>query len=268
MFELLVVHILLFSVITLLYGAIIFLIASVIKNNSIMDIAYGPAFLAGALGSMSVFNHTTPLSLLITGVIGLWSIRLGIRIWRKNHGKPEDPRYAKWRAEWSKEGARYFYLRSYLQIYLLQGAIIVLVALPFIISLTSASPSIHWWSYIGIAISLFGLLYESIADWQLDQFLARKKAGTETATIMTTGLFRYSRRPNYFGETLVWWGLAVCVFPIPLGFMALLSPILITHIVTQVTGPMLEKIFIEKYPKEYGEYMSKTSYFFPWWPLR
>jgi len=266
MMELLFVHVLLFALIILLYVTTVFLIASIIKDNSIMDIAYGPAFLIGAIGSMFITHHTTPLSLLITAIIFAWSIRLSTRIWSKNHGKPEDPRYAKWREEWSKEGMRYFYLRSYLQIYLLQGGIIVLIALPFIISLTSASSSIHWWYYVGVGISLFGLLYESIADWQLDQFLDRKKAGAEEAVLMTTGLFKYSRRPNYFGETLVWWGLAISVLPLPFGFLALVSPLLITYIVTHITGPMLENIFLEKYPKEYRAYMKKTSYFIPWLP--
>lgn len=264
MIDILILHTLLFGIIILLYGAVIFIVASLIKDNSIMDIAYGPAFLVGALGSMYITQHTTPLSLLITAMICIWSIRLCVRIWRKNHGKPEDPRYAAWRSEWTKKGTGYFYLRSYVQIYLLQGSIIVLVGLPFIISLTDTANTLHLWAYIGIAISIFGLLYESIADWQLDRFLARKRAGTEPATLMTTGLFRFSRRPNYFGETLVWWGLAITVLPLPLGYLALISPLLITYIVTQVTGPMLEKIFLEKYPKEYQVYMKQTSYFIPW----
>lgn len=263
MLEMLLVHTLLFGVIILLYGSVLFIIASLRSDNSIMDIAYGPAFLVGALGSMYITNHYTPLTLLITAILLLWSTRLAIRIFKKNHGKPEDPRYAKWRTAWTKKGRLYFYVRSYLQIYLLQGSIIVIVALPFIVSLTSTSVSLSWWSYLGAGIALFGLGYESLADWQLDRFLARKRAGTETANLMTTGLFRYSRRPNYFGETLVWWGLAFTVFPLPLGWLALFSPLLITYIVTQVTGPMLEKIFLEKNPTEYRAYMRTTSYFIP-----
>ena len=83
---------------------------------------------------------------------------------------------------------------------------------------------------------------------------------------MVTGLFRYARRPNYFGETLIWWGLAVIVLPLPFGYLGLISPLLITYIVTMVTGPMLEKIFLEKYPTEYRAYMDRTNYFIPWLP--
>jgi steroid 5-alpha reductase family enzyme len=268
MWEILLTHLTLFGSIILLYGIIIFVIASRIKDNSIMDIAYGPAFLVGAMGSTFITEHFTPLSLLITAVIFIWSMRLSIRIWHKNHGRPEDPRYATWRNIWSQKSIWYFYLRSYLQIYLLQGIIIVLVALPFILSLSNTNQPLDFFTYIGIAISLFGLLYETIADKQLDNFLARKRAGTESAIIMTTGLFRYSRRPNYFGETLVWWGLAIAVLPLPYGWIAIISPLLITYIVTRVTGPMLENIFLEKYPTEYREYINTTSYFIPWWPQR
>ncbi len=85
---------------------------------------------------------------------------------------------------------------------------------------------------------------------------------------MTTGLFRYSRRPNYFGETLIWWGLAIMVLPLPFGYLALISPIVITYIVTCVTGPMLEKIFLARNEAEYRAYMETTSYFIPLPPKR
>jgi len=268
MLEMVLVHTLLFGSIILLYSSIVFLIAILRQDNSIMDIAYGPAFFIGALGSILLTNHFTPLSFLILIIILMWSTRLSIRIFMKNRGKPEDMRYAKWRTAWSKKGLGYFYLRSYFQIYLLQGSIILLVAMPFIISLSSTSLTLPIWAYIGVVISLAGLLYETIADWQLDAFLNRKRAGTEPAILMTTGLFRYSRRPNYFGETLVWWGLTLAVLPLPFGFLALLSPLLITYIVTQVTGPMLEEIFLQKYPTEYRQYMRTTNYFFPWPPKR
>jgi len=81
---------------------------------------------------------------------------------------------------------------------------------------------------------------------------------------MTRGLFSLSRRPNYFGETLIWWGLAIMVLPLPLGWIAISSPLLITYIVTKVTGPMLEDSFLEKYPEKYQHYMDTTSYFIPW----
>jgi steroid 5-alpha reductase family enzyme len=219
------------------------------------------------LGSLLTLGQSSLITDLIIIAIALWSTRLGLRIYRKNKGMPEDARYANWRTLWSQKGPVYFIVRSFLQINLLQGLIILLVASPLIISLAygdAFSLAITSWSVmLGLAIFVTGLTIESIADYQLDQFIARKKAGTEPSNLMTTGLFHYSRRPNYFGETLIWWGLAIIVLPLPFGYLALISPILITYIVTKVTGPMLENIFLEKYGDEYREYMRKTSYFIP-----
>lgn len=267
--ELLLTHVGIVWCFLLLYVTKVFIIAQVRRDNSIMDIAYGPAFLFAAGGTLLVTGWYAILPLLMTVCIGAWAARLSIRIGRKNWGKPEDPRYAAWRQTWEARGRLYFLVRSYLQVNLLQGAIIAVVLLPFIIAVSAHPLHVTWWSvWLGLGVYLLGLGIETLADYQLDQFLARKRAGTEPATLMTTGLFRYSRRPNYFGETLIWWGLAIMVLPLPYGWLALASPLLITFIVTRVTGPMLEEIFLEKYPEEYRAYMARTSYFIPLPPRR
>lgn len=256
-----------FVFITFLFGyvTIVFIIAQLQHDNSVMDIAYGPAFFLSALGTYSLSETTNFASTLILIGMGIWAIRLAIRIGRKNWGRIEDVRYATWRSEWTKRGYGYFLLRSYTQINLLQGFIIFLVAFPFILVLSSPYEPAALWLIIGSAVYLFGLTYESVADWQLDNFLARKRAGTEPAILMTTGLFHYSRRPNYFGETLIWWSFAIIAFTLPYGYIAIISPLIITYIVTKITGPMLEKIFLEKYPNEYRTYMDTTNYFVPNW---
>jgi steroid 5-alpha reductase family enzyme len=242
----------------------VFIISQIRKDNSIMDIAYGPAFFVSALFT-TIFNvsGSSIASIIILTGIAIWSTRLSIRIGKKNWGKKEDVRYANWRNEWMKKGYFYFFVRSFLQINILQGIIIFFIATPFIISLSTSSYSSYGFLFAGIFVFCFGLLYESIADWQLDSFLTKKRTGIETTPIMTTGLFKFSRRPNYFGETLIWWGFAIICLPLPYGFLALISPILITYIVTKITGPMLERLFLEKYPEEYKKYMQETNYFIP-----
>ena len=264
---------LIFGLVLLIGVTFVFLIAQLRSDNSIMDIAYGPLFLLSGLATLAIltksFDHLPSWqAMVILSAIFIWSLRLSSRIYRKNRGQKEDARYAAWREAWSKRGSLYFILRSYLQINLLQGLVITIVSLPLIIALSHPlhDPSLINYLFIGLGIFIFlaGLIIETIADAQLDAFIARKKAGRESATIMPTGLFRYSRRPNYFGESLIWWGIAIIALPLPLSWIAFLSPLTITYIVTQVTGPMLEKIFLERYPKEYGEYMSATSYLIPW----
>lgn len=263
MFSALVDTVGIFASLLLVLVTLVFIVAVAKKDNSIMDITYGPLFFASGAATIYLTHPSGPLPYLILGLTFLWATRLGLRIFRKNYGQPEDIRYANWRTLWQKRSYTYFLIRSYLQINVLQGFIILIVSLPLIISIASPDISIGNLTYVGLAVFFFGLLYESIADWQLDQFIARKKAGTEPAPIMQTGLFRFSRRPNYFGETMIWWGLALIAPPLPFGYLALLSPITITYIVTRVTGPMLEAVFLEKYGQIYTDYMQKTSYFIP-----
>lgn len=252
----------------LLYSIFVFLISRVRQDNSVMDIAYGPAFFTSTLGAAYLTNTSGLLLAAVIGGIGIWSIRLSTRIFKKNFGKPEDARYAKWREQWMKKGRAYFLIRSYLQVNVLQVIIILFVATPAIIAMSYPTEYSHTFLLIGSLVFLFGFLYETIADWQLDQFIAAKKAGTAKADLMKKGLFKYSRRPNYFGETLVWWGLAIMVLPLPFGYLALISPLLITYIVTMVTGPMLEDIFLKKYPEAYQQYIDTTSYIIPWFPKK
>jgi len=248
----------------LIYSIIVFIIARLLHDNSVMDIAYGPAFFISTFGAAYLTHTTNLLPAVLIGCIGAWAVRLSSRIFRKNYGKPEDARYAKWREQWMKKGRGYFLIRSYLQVNLLQIIIIFIVATPAILALANPAAYDSTCLLAGLVVFVFGLTYETIADWQLDRFIAGKKAGTEDATLMTRGLFSLSRRPNYFGETLIWWGLAIMVLPLPFGWIAIISPLLITYIVTKVTGPMLENAFLEKYPEQYQHYIDTTSYFIPW----
>lgn len=264
--ELLLGNLVIYVGIILAFLSSIFLLALYKKDNSIMDIAYGPTFAITGIALLLLTQTTALLALVVVGCITLWATRLSTRIYRKNAGRPEDQRYAAWRNEWLERGKLYFILRSYAQIYLLQGSIIAIVGLPMVLAISFTNEVQLLWLTIGVSIFAAGLIYETIADMQLDTFLKQKRAGTTDEDLMKTGLFRYSRRPNYFGEATIWTGLAVIVLPVSYGWLAVLSPIMITYIVTMVTGPMLERIFLKQYPEQYQAYMRTTSYFIPWPP--
>jgi steroid 5-alpha reductase family enzyme len=253
-----------YGIVVLMLVTAVFIISQLKRDNSLMDVAYGPVYAIAYWATWFLTGTPSGVPLLVGGIVTHWALRLSIRIGRKNWGKPEDARYAAWREAWSKHGQLYVVVRSYLQVNLLQGLIIFIVATPLWLTLVLKSIPQTPLLMLGAALALGGLLYETIADWQLDRFIARKKAGTEDAQLMTQGLFHYSRRPNYFGESLVWWGLAVIVLSNGLsGWFVLASPLLITFILTRVTGPMLENIFLEKYPDAYRAYMRSTNYFIP-----
>ncbi len=226
-----------------------------------MDIAYGAVFVIIALATYFLYAEGAIVQLVATAFVLLWGTRLSVRIFLKNKGKQEDWRYHSWRIEWSVRGRWYFLLRSYIQIYLIQGFIIFLVSLPVV--LINVSPYVDWniASLFGVAVWIVGFLFETIADFQLDRFMQNP---ANKGRIMTEGLFRYSRRPNYFGESTMWWGMALIALSNPFAWVAVVSPAVITYIVVSITGPLLERGWRDN--PEYQSYKAKTSYFIPWFP--
>ena len=191
----------------------------------------------------------------------LWGVRLTYRIGRRNFRKSEeDPRYKAWRDSW-----KYFYLRSYFQVYMLQGLLMIVVGSPLlIVGMTGAgmmAQSIL--VYLGLGVWVLGYFFEVVGDYQLDRFIGKKKRGEIEKNIMDEGLWRYTRHPNYFGEVTMWWGIWLMVATLPLGFIALISPLMITFLILKVSGiPMLEEQFAGD--SEWEAYKVKTSAFIPW----
>ncbi len=237
-------------------------IALLREDNSIMDIAYGPAFVLIAWCLAFMWPGWSERQLIVLACVTIWGIRLSTRILLKNWGKPEDFRYRAWREEWKKRGMLYFFLRSIVQIYALQGLVILIVSLPVLVAFSTTQGPMFWYSWLGLGLWTIGFFFELVGDYQLDGFIRNKE---NTGKIMTTGLWRYTRHPNYFGEATMWWGLFLIVLGLPLSELVLLSPLLITFLLTQVSGiPMLEARFAGR--PDWEEYKARTNAFFPWIP--
>ena len=197
-----------------------------------------------------------PRQVLITLLTCIWGFRLACSIAKRNWNKGEDPRYAAWRNEWK----RFFYIRSFFQIFMLQGMVMLIVALPIIIVNTNSNGSLTLLDSIGFFIWIAGFLCEVIGDHQLGQFLLDPE---HKGKVMQSGLWRYTRHPNYFGEATLWWGMFVIALSVPYGWVSILSPLLITYLLIYVSGiPLAEKFFIGNI--EYDEYKKRTSAFIPW----
>ncbi len=254
----------LFTLILLfVYATILFCVALYKKDNSIMDIAYGPAyiFVTAYLLLLTVSFNSTSLHFLIPCIlVFVWGTRLAFRIYRKNKGKPEDFRYATWRTSWQQKGKLYFYLRSYLQVFLLQALVVSIVLIPITSIFVYSTTVISNLYILGCVLWCTGFVFEAIGDSQLDRFIASKNPNK--GTIMTSGLWKYTRHPNYFGESLMWWSLAVIAWSVTGSLAVFLSPLLITYLLLYVSGvPMLEKKW--KGNEEWESYKKKTSVFFP-----
>lgn len=246
-----------------LFVTVVFVIAVLRKDNSVMDIFYGLVFVDVALTSFLFLSERGVVAALVTVLVVVWGIRLSGRIFLKNKGKGEDRRYATWREEWMRRGRVYFFVRSYLQVFLLQGLVIWVVSLPIVLVNTASAVPLNGFVWAGLTLWGIGFLFESITDFQLDQFLRNP---VNRGRIMTEGLFAFSRRPNYFGESLMWWGIATIAFALPEHWIAYASPALITYIVVAVTGPITEKLWEGN--AEYAAYKKRTSYFIPWFPKK
>jgi steroid 5-alpha reductase family enzyme len=169
-------------------------------------------------------------------------------------GKPEDFRYASWRKQWGNQ----VMLRSFFQVFMLQGLLLLLVSASITINAFQSSELV-WWNWLGVVVWAGGFLFETISDHQLTTFLNNPN---NKSKIMDYGLWRYSRHPNYFGEVTQWWGLWLVVLPSTYWYVALLSPVTITLLILFVSGiPLLEKKFASR--PGYKAYAKKTSVFIP-----
>ncbi len=245
------------------YMTLWFIVSLIKKRADVADMAWGLGFplLAWVL-SYALTRHDMvgiqKTALIVNMFVTIWGVRLAIHIFARNYGKAEDYRYAQWRQKWGK----WFVLRSYAQVFLLQGIFLFLIAQPVIaINLHNAS-TFGLLEVAGIAVWIVGFWFEMTADRQLTRFVRDVHA---TGKIMQTGLWKYSRHPNYFGEITQWWGIWLIACGVPGGFVTVVGPLTITILIVYVSGiPMLEKKMAEK--PGFAEYKSKTSALVPWWP--
>jgi len=248
------------AAVVLVYMTALFLIALIRKDNSIADVAWGPGFILAAWATLFLHGSFSPRQWVANLLVLCWGLRLAVRIHLRNRGKGEDERYRKWREEWGSS----FVLRSYLQVFLLQGAILLLNVTPVLFINTWAAGPLNALDLLGAAVWLAGFALESVADRQLDRFVADP---ANRGKIMDRGLWRYSRHPNYFGEVTMWWGLYLVALSVPWGWASIIGPLTITYIILFVSGVPMTERFMEKNPA-FADYRRRTSAFVPWFPRK
>ncbi|MFN3939495.1 MAG: DUF1295 domain-containing protein [Chitinophagales bacterium] len=248
------------ALIILIIMTITWFISLLIGEMSIVDVGWGLGFILITLLHVFRLENVTTVQLIMTAVITLWGLRLATYIFIRNKGKGEDPRYKAWRNDWGKNT----WWISYFKVFLLQGVLMLLIALPIQAVMWSSGNTLSMLQVAGIAIWTVGFLFETIGDWQLYRF---KSKAENKGKVMQSGLWRYTRHPNYFGESLVWWG----VFFISIGsgniWLSLISPVLLTFMLLKVSGvSMLEARYAGN--DAYSVYKRTTSAFLPLPPKR
>lgn len=245
----------------LAFMVVLWLVSLPLRNSSIVDVAWGPAFaIQAAVYAAVTPGGWGPRSALIVALVFVWAARLAIHVYTRNVGKGEDYRYAAWRAQ---HGARWWW-RSLLQVFVLQGLLAWFIGMPLLAAQSATGATAGWTVLdgVGVGLWLIGFVFEAGGDWQLRAFL--RDPANKGRTLMS-GLWRYTRHPNYFGDAAQWWGFFAIAVAAG-GWWTILSPIAMTFLLVRVSGVgMLERTIAQRRP-DYAGYMRTTSAFIPWFP--
>ena len=238
-----------------------------LDNYSFVDIAwalsFAPLAVLYAIGSAEA--GWLPRRLLVGGLIAAWSLRLGTYLWKRvaSHHPGEDPRYAVLRKRWEGEHLQ----RNFLGFFLGQALLVWLLMLPAFFLFRNPSPEFHPLEIAGLLLWCVGLIGEAISDRQLQNF--KSKHASQPNSLCNEGLWKYSRHPNYFFQSLLWWGLFLVALPVDGGWLAVLAPLAMLFFLLRFTGiPLTEKLAVEKRGDLYREYQRSTSPFVPLPPRR
>lgn len=240
--------------------ALVWAICLRIKNYSFLDVAwsYGVAILAPLYAWAGPGHFERKVVFTVLGVA--WSLRLGTYILLRvlAHHPREDVRYEGLRKRWPSPG-------MFLLFFELQALIVVIFSIPFLQAAWRPAP-LQSLDFLGLGLSVLALAGESLADRQMKRF---KADPANQGGICQTGLWRYSRHPNYFFEFLFWVGIAMASFDQPYGWLTLLCPLLMYHFLHNVTGiPITEEYSLKSRGDAYREYQRTTNAFWPWFPRR
>jgi steroid 5-alpha reductase family enzyme len=230
-----------------------------IKNYGLLDVAwsYGVAILAPLYAANSPGAPAFKWPIVIAG--SLWSLRLGTYILLRvlRHHPTEDVRYETLRRRWPGTGMFYLFFQ-------MQAVLVVIFSLPFLIVSFSPSPQLGPLEFAGLALAIVALAGEALADWQMSGFKADSANRNKVCQI---GLWRYSRHPNYFFESLTWWAYFFVALSSPYGWVTLLCPLLMLSFLWKVTGiPLTEEYALKSKGEAYREYQRTTNAFIPWFP--
>ena len=244
-----------------IYFFIWFVISQVKKNNGLIDIAWGLSFVVTAWTSLILSGRFHMVSLIMTLLVMIWGFRLSIYLFMRNWRKDEDFRYQAMRNKWQTK----LKTKAFFKVFLTQGILSYIISIPFILTNLYVSATYDVIQIIilsiGVIMFIIGFTFEVLADRSLNNF---KQNPENKGKIIATGVWAYSRHPNYFGEALLWWGFGTIALSSLtwLGLVALASPLIMTYLLLYVSGvPLLERKYKDN--PDYQAYAKVTSKFFP-----
>jgi steroid 5-alpha reductase family enzyme len=243
------------SLLAVLTVSVVAWLVSVVRRDvSIVDSLWSLMILLCALVYVSLAQDTGPRTMILIALLLTWAIRLSLHITLRNHGEPEDRRYQEIR----RNNQPYFEWKSLYIVFVFQGFLAWVICLPVVAAVGGQTPPGPL-DYAGIALWLAGMFFEVTGDYQLTRFRREKHAPD---AVLDTGLWRYTRHPNYFGEAVIWWGFYLLALSAG-AWWTFFAPLLMTFLLLKVSGvAMLEKDIAGRRPA-YRDYIRRTNAFFP-----
>jgi steroid 5-alpha reductase family enzyme len=240
---------------------LLWLVSLRLQNSSIVDIFWGTGFVIANWVYFALTPDGFPLRKWLIGIlVTIWGLRLSIYVLWRNHGKPEDFRYRKWRGE---AGARWWW-QSFFQVFLLQGLLLWIISIPLLLAQSGRLPDrLTFFDLAGLILWAVGFFFESMGDLQLARF---KADPANKGRVLDRGVWRYTRHPNYFGDSAQWWGYYLIAAGAG-GWWTVFSPVIMTALLLRVSGVALLEKTMETRPG-YREYIESTSAFIPWFPRK
>lgn len=239
---------------------LLWIVSIPLKNVSIVDPFWGIGFIVATSVYFFFEGEMLSRNILVYVLVSIWGLRLSIYLLIRNYGKGEDFRYQEFRRQYGPN--RYWWF-SLFQVFLLQGALIMFVSLPILgVRTHTITNELNAIDYFAVLVWIVGFLFESIGDYQLARF---KKDATNKGKVLNTGLWRYTRHPNYFGDAAVWWSFGL--FSLSSGaYWHIVGSILMTYLIIKISGVSLLETSLNKAKPKYKEYIAKTNAFLPWLP--
>jgi len=244
-----------------IFFTIVFIIAQIRNNNAIVDMGWGIGFILIALHGIITTETVTLAGYAVFAMVLLWGLRLFLYISIRNWGKPEDYRYVAMKEKWGNKHPR---VQAFFKVFMIQGLFMMVVAAPIHAAFLITFEVNFVWIIIAGVLFLIGFYFETVGDIQLRRFVTNPE---NKGHVMQSGLWKYTRHPNYFGETVMWWAIFLAIASAPWGIVSMIGPAFITFLLLFVSGiPLLEKKYMKR--PEFVEYAKRTSVFFPWFPKK
>ena len=235
----------------------VWLLSLLLRNTSIMDVAYPWAAALPVCVLVARRGAWSEHELVTVALVLLWAVRLSLHIGLRNAGHGEDGRYAAWRTRFG----RHWWWWSFFQVFVLQGVLVWLWSAGLVAAVAVGPQGLGWQHALALLLFGTGFYFQATGDAQLQRF---RKNRSDPAQVLDGGVWARTRHPNYFGESMIWWGFGALGLVHPWGWLALVCPLYVTWFMSRGSATPMQERYLAKTKPGYADYMRRVPAFFPW----